>query len=240
MTESVKICKHCCIEKSIDDFYLTSDKKRRRTICKKCVILLHATKMRERRSFVPDLEGEEWRWVVGFENYYQASNLGRIKGVERWITNSNGFSTLKREYVLKGYLNDDGYLKYTLSKDGECFSVIGNQIIAKAFLVNPRPDIYFQTNHKNGVRHDNRVVNIEWCDADYNNNYKYDILGFKFPKGEENALSKEIVVTYPDGREENIKGILEASRRLNLLRKGIYKVLKKESQEYKGYKFKYA
>jgi hypothetical protein len=31
------------------------------------------------------IEGEEWRDVVGFENYYKVSNLGRLISLERKV-----------------------------------------------------------------------------------------------------------------------------------------------------------
>lgn len=231
------MCEYCGIEKQHIDFYKSSGSR-----CRKCVVSYNTKKYRDKKEGqkVEGLDNEEWRWVIGFENYYMVSSLGRIKSVSRWISDGRGFSRLKHEMLLKGTPTQEGYLKYGLSKDGVMITVVGNQVVAKAFIVNPRPDVYFQTNHKNAIRFDNRVVNLEWCDADYNNNYKYDVMGYKFPKGEENKHSKLIEIIHPDGKEEIINGIMETSRRLGIPKTGIQRVLKNDKENYKGYKFKYA
>ena len=50
---------------------------------------------------------EIWKDVPGYENYYQASNLGRVRSLDRTITNNNGVKKVYKGKVLKdiGYNN---------------------------------------------------------------------------------------------------------------------------------------
>ena len=59
---------------------------------------------------------EIWRNIEGFEGYYQVSNKGRVKSIDRTIIDSRGVSYLKKGKVLKQRLRNDGYYQVTLSK----------------------------------------------------------------------------------------------------------------------------
>src|SRR5207244_11311864 len=58
-----------------------------------------------------NLPGEEWRPVVGYEGWYEVSNLGRLKRVRDWCSHP-GTVTRKAPYILKGSL---GYRSYYLT-----------------------------------------------------------------------------------------------------------------------------
>lgn len=53
--------------------------------------------------------GEIWKDVVGFENYYQVSSMGRIKSLDRKIQTKNSVRAYKGR-LLKLSPNTDGYL----------------------------------------------------------------------------------------------------------------------------------
>lgn len=89
---------------------------------------------------------EIWKDVPGYEGRYQVSNLGRfasIKKNHRIIRKISKFST--------------GYL--CVSLDGK--AKLLHRLVALSFISNPenKPQI----NHKNGVKADNTVDNLEWC-----------------------------------------------------------------------------
>jgi hypothetical protein len=104
---------------------------------------------------------EIWKDIQGYEGYYKASNLGRIKSQERKINRSNGTSQIIKERILKVYTSSGGYLRVKLYKDLEkkIFSV--SRIVAIAFNL-PKEDFHEDVDHKNNNKTDNRVDNLQW------------------------------------------------------------------------------
>jgi len=98
---------------------------------------------------------EIWRDVLGYERYYEVSNIGRVRNK---ITGN----------VLKNNLRKNGYLSVDLAYGNKrTFSV--HRLVAQAFLKNL--DELPCVNHKNENKMDNRAVNLEWCTHKYNANY---------------------------------------------------------------------
>lgn len=108
---------------------------------------------------------EEWRPVVGYEGLYEVSNTGRVRSVDRYVKTCYGSYRLHKGKVLSPGIRPDGYLVVSLQY--RMFRV--HRIVAEAFL--PNPDNLPQVNHKDEDKSNNRVDNLEWCTAKYNNNY---------------------------------------------------------------------
>lgn len=96
---------------------------------------------------------EIWKDIPGWEGFYAASNLGRIKNV-------------RTGYIQKLYNHKNGYVYCHLSKKGSTKVLRVHRVIAETFI--PNPDNLTQVNHKSEVKTDNSVDNLEWCDAKYN------------------------------------------------------------------------
>ena len=125
---------------------------------------------------------EIWKPVVGYEGYYEVSNYGRVKRLETEVaTNHKGTRTVP-EHILNPIKTWDGYFTVHLSVDGKSNKKKVHRLVLEAFVPNPLNLPY--VNHKHEFdKTDNFVwVNpdgsvdlekssIEWCDADYNNNY---------------------------------------------------------------------
>lgn len=115
-----------------------------------------------------DINGELWADVLGFEGFYKVSPTGKILSCER-IINNNGNNVYLPAKIHNQRLNSKGYLTVVLSKNGHSGNFLSHRIVAEAFI--PNPNKYDSVNHKNEIKTDNRVDNLEWCDRAYNNNY---------------------------------------------------------------------
>lgn len=103
---------------------------------------------------------EIWKTIKDYPNY-QVSNLGRVKSLNYLRTG--------KEKIMKNYKDRGGYLKVDLHKEGKIKKYYIHRLVASAFI--PNPNNLPQVNHRNEIKTDNRVENIEWCTAQYNTNY---------------------------------------------------------------------
>ena len=88
---------------------------------------------------------------------YKVSNTGKIFSV---VTNRE-LSVIQKK---------DGYTCISLcDKDHNKKQYRIHQLVAKAFI--PNPNNLPMINHKNEIKNDNRVENLEWCNNFYNSNY---------------------------------------------------------------------
>lgn len=93
--------------------------------------------------------------------YYQISNFGNIRSCAR------GKWKLKQTQIVR-----DGYVKVVLANNRKYKSYFVHRLVAEAFV--PNRDNKPQVNHKNGVKTDNRAVNLEWVSASENINHAYN------------------------------------------------------------------
>lgn len=102
---------------------------------------------------------EIWKDIPNYENYYQASNLGRIKGLDRVIINSLGRrKTIKGEIIVP-VVGKDGYLKLNLGKDGKKATFRVHRLIMMAFHGYSELIV----DHINNDIVDNRLCNLRYC-----------------------------------------------------------------------------
>lgn len=112
---------------------------------------------------------EIWKDIPEYEGLYQASNLGRIKSVDKIVKRKNVGNFFKKGTILKLQKSKNGYLLCKLSKNGVCPSKFVHTIIAKTFIENS--DGLPCINHKDENKTNNCVNNLEWCSYQYNNTY---------------------------------------------------------------------
>ena len=115
---------------------------------------------------------EEWRDIEGYEGYYQVSNLGRIRRLERLVDHwrKNGHLRTQPERILKQWVGNNRHrASVALCKEGKTIRIPVHRLVAMAFIPNPHnlPCI----NHKDENPHNNKAENLEWCTYEYNANY---------------------------------------------------------------------
>lgn len=99
----------------------------------------------------------------------------------------------KRKYML----TRDGYYRVVLWNKGKAKAVRVSRVVAEAFI--PNPNNKPQVNHKNGIKTDNRVENLEWATASENQRHRFHILKKPSGKpwlgrfGKNNPKSKEVL-----------------------------------------------
>lgn len=106
-------------------------------------------------------KNEVWRPVLGFEKRLLVSTAGRV------------FNTQKGG--LSSFVNCRGYVGVRVNSAGRTRRLRVHRLIARAFIPNPENKPF--VNHKNGVRHDNRLENLEWCTPKENTDHARKVLG---------------------------------------------------------------
>ena len=125
----------------------------------------------------------EWRDIKGYEGYYQVSNTGLVKSVEREITFSDGRIRHYSEKILpikEWFNNGKGYLHVSLTKHHKTKGFSVHRLVAEAFI--PNPDNLPQVNHKDENKANNCSDNLEWCDQSYNNRYSSSVKVIQYTK----------------------------------------------------------
>lgn len=109
---------------------------------------------------------EIWMPVVGYEDIYAVSSLGRVKALARTLLHpknrwGNPHLAYRPEKILSQTIDKYGYWQVGLHKNGKGQTVNVHRLMGMAFLGH----LYFdgaQINHKNHKRGDNSLQNIEW------------------------------------------------------------------------------
>lgn len=106
---------------------------------------------------------EQWKPVIGYEGFYEVSDLGRVRSVERIVKSSsrNGGYRRRPSKIIFQNLKKTGYLMVCLSKDGKVKTHLVHRLVATAFC--PKGEGQDQVNHINLNKKDNRASNLEWC-----------------------------------------------------------------------------
>jgi hypothetical protein len=195
------------------------------------------------------MEKEIWRDIAGYEGYYQVSNFGRVRSLDK-MQNYNGSARLHKGKILKPNNDGRGYLIVDLSKNNRSVTRTIHRLVAMAFLDNPNnlPHV----NHKDEVKTNNFVFvnedgtvdydksNLEWCTVSYNVNYGNAAVERGLKQRNDRNKSKLTAMYTLDGNLVDIyPSAREASRLTGIPKTLIYKCCKWENKTAKGFVFKY-
>ncbi len=131
---------------------------------------------------------EIWKDIEGYEGYYQVSNLGNIRSLDRTIKRSDGVIHMRKGKAMAKRISTDGYVIAKLSMNGRSKSVGVHILVARHFI--PNPNNYSEINHKDCNRKNNFVDNLEWCTHQQNVRYSAVLGHYKGRNGELNPNYK--------------------------------------------------
>lgn len=169
---------------------------------------------------------EEWKSLKGlveFGDYYEVSNLGRVRSIDRYVNTAKGKRIVKGKILAPRKL-PSGYLRVHFSSDSIHKEYRIHRLVAIAFIPNPHnlPEV----NHIDECKENNCVDNLEWLSKIDNIRYSQNK-----PIRVFNKQTHKLIGTYPS--------ITEASQELGILATHITRVLKRKRKSAGGCYFEY-
>ena len=164
---------------------------------------------------------EIWKDIPGYEGYYQISNLGRIRSLDRYANVCGNGKRLVKGRIIKSVKCTNGYYEASLNRNGVRKVMLLHRVVANVFIPNPfnLPEV----NHKDENKLNNLVfinpdgsidyekTNLEWCTTQYN--LSYGTRNERFQKKANEPRMRSINQYDMDGNLINtFKSISEASR----------------------------
>ena len=182
---------------------------------------------------------EIWKDITGFENMYQVSNLGRVKSLPKLkrvtVFNKAHIKIMTKERIIGGSLDKSGYIQINLRKNRKIKKYRIHRLVAEAFL--PPIAGCNIVNHKNGIKNDNRLSNLEWCTEKDNTHHCIYALKNKWWLCHEKAVeqySLEGILI------ERYSSITEAAKSVGILHSSISSCCNGKTKTSGGYVWRFA
>lgn len=193
------------------------------------------------------MKTEEWKDVVGLENYYQVSSLGNIRRKAHTKVVARGGITYEVKYPerpVKLHKRQHGYLGAILYGDekrpngrkSKPYSV--HRLVAEAFI--PNPNGLPEVNHINEDKTDNRAENLEWCTRLHNVHHGTSIQRSARNRINNSLTSKAVIQLTLDGKViGEYPSLAEAQRQTGCDKANIHNCLSGRYTHAYGYVWKY-
>ena len=134
----------------------------------------------------------DWKEIPGYEGLYEIDKFGNVKSLRK---NTRIFD--KETYIMKQKIDDKGYARVNLHKNGIQKSELVSRLVARTYI--PNPNNYQEVGHNDDNKLNNNVKNLYWTTR------------------QENLTHNGLELRIRDKRKENgIKRVIEALLWLNL------------------------
>lgn len=183
---------------------------------------------------------EEWRPIVGHPNY-MISSMGRVKSLARTVAcGPRGGSRLLPERMLRTPISPDtGYPHVVLDRITRNI----HRLIALAFL-GPPPTLNAHANHKNGIRAESVLSNLEWMTPSENAKHSFRcngrIIHTKGKFSAEHGTSIPVIATCMKTGKETRYGAAMDAVRVGFRSDGISRACAGKCAHHAGFRWRYA
>ena len=142
-----------------------------------------------------------WRDIIGYGGFYQVSNTGLVRGLDRY----NRLGRFVKGVIKTQIIQNSGYSIVNLKVNGKQKNHLVHRLVALAFISNETDDRHF-INHIDGNKQNNHVSNLEWVTKSENMKHAYNL-------GLANTVNHRLVkVTDNDGVNIIFKSQFEVSK----------------------------
>ena len=204
------------------------------------------------------MNNEVWKDIIGYEGLYQVSDKGRVRSLDKTITQKDGSTRfikgrIMKTYICKGYLNVD-----LVNMDGDKCKYKVHRLVAMTFIPNSenKPCV----DHINAVKDDNRADNLRWVTYSENmlnpitrKNNSESHKDREYPKGEDAPMygkkhSQESIQKMVEAHGTKVycvetdkiyDSIRDASRETGISRYSITMCCNGKKESVKSYHFRY-
>lgn len=161
---------------------------------------------------------EQWKDIKGYEGRYQVSNRGNIKSLsfkQRYLLrNGKEAYRVTKEKAIATNLINSGYLVAHLHLNNKRTALLVHRLVAEHFLSSPSSET---VNHKNGIKTDNRIENLEW--ATYTENHLHAV---------DAGLNKQAIAVINPITGARYPSLMQAAKSAKRSRRSLHKYFIKE------------